>query len=301
IDTCIVGDASTCDQGQHETCRTEQGVSSCHCRPGYARRKHREPCRRIISVLVAMKVARVYDQPSPWTEDLLDSNSDDYLQMEWEANKAIDSAMSMTPYSDDFLGSRINSFKKINGKDMIVNATLEIIEGGGPLDGDRLQNHLIGVIRRRRNNIGDSALWVDSPEGAISPIMDLDECSDPSLNDCSVHADCTNVFGSFRCKCHDGLRDPALPFGVLSTRDSPLGPEEERRIGRRCDTCSPQVHCMSRGTCNYRKTGEVTCTCTGNFYGAQCEVDGEVVGVAVGASVAALVIIVLTLVFLCMW
>lgn len=34
IDTCIVGDDSTCDQTQHERCKTENGVSSCHCRPG---------------------------------------------------------------------------------------------------------------------------------------------------------------------------------------------------------------------------------------------------------------------------
>ncbi|XP_071449255.1 uncharacterized protein [Hetaerina americana] len=305
IDTCIVGDPSTCDQSQHESCRTEQGVSSCHCRPGYARRKHREPCRGIISVMVSMKIGKVYDQLSPWTDSLLDSNSDDYLQMEWEANKAIDSAMSMTPYSDDFLGSRINGFKKAHGNDgnnnVIINATLEIVEGGGPLDSDRLHNHLMGVVRRRRNNIGDSALWVESPEGAFSPIMDLDECSQPELNDCSPNAQCTNIYGSFRCKCKDGLRDPALPFGVLTGREPPMGLEEERRVGRRCESCSAQVHCMSRGTCTFGKTGEVTCSCTGNFYGAQCEVDGEVVGVAVGASVAALVIIVLTLVCLCMW
>lgn len=41
--------------------------------------------------------------------------------------------------------------------------------------------------------------------------------------------------------------------------------------------------------------------CTGNYYGSQCEVDGEVLGVAVGASVAAVIIIVLTLVCLVMW
>lgn len=46
IDTCIVGDDSTCDKAQNERCRTEVGVSSCHCRPGYSRRKHREPCIR---------------------------------------------------------------------------------------------------------------------------------------------------------------------------------------------------------------------------------------------------------------
>jgi hypothetical protein len=42
-------------------------------------------------------------------------------------------------------------------------------------------------------------------------------------------------------------------------------------------------------------------SCSSNFYGSQCEVDGEVLGVAVGASVAAVIIIVLTLVCLCMW
>lgn len=41
--------------------------------------------------------------------------------------------------------------------------------------------------------------------------------------------------------------------------------------------------------------------CSGNYYGTQCEVDGEVLGVAIGASVAALIIIVLTLVCLIMW
>lgn len=34
IDTCIVGDDSTCDTAQNEMCKTDVGVSSCHCRPG---------------------------------------------------------------------------------------------------------------------------------------------------------------------------------------------------------------------------------------------------------------------------
>jgi hypothetical protein len=41
--------------------------------------------------------------------------------------------------------------------------------------------------------------------------------------------------------------------------------------------------------------------CNGNYYGKQCEIDGEVVAVAVGASVAAVVIIMLTLTILCLW
>lgn len=41
--------------------------------------------------------------------------------------------------------------------------------------------------------------------------------------------------------------------------------------------------------------------CSGSFYGAQCEIDGEVLSVAVGSSIAAISIIVLTLVCLCAW
>lgn len=41
--------------------------------------------------------------------------------------------------------------------------------------------------------------------------------------------------------------------------------------------------------------------CAGNYYGSQCEVDGEVLGVAIGASLAAVIIILSTLACLCMW
>lgn len=34
IDTCIVGDDTTCDTAQNEVCKTDLGVSSCHCSPG---------------------------------------------------------------------------------------------------------------------------------------------------------------------------------------------------------------------------------------------------------------------------
>lgn len=34
IDTCIIGDDSTCDQAQNEKCRIENGISSCNCKPG---------------------------------------------------------------------------------------------------------------------------------------------------------------------------------------------------------------------------------------------------------------------------
>lgn len=33
-----------------------------------------------------------------------------------------------------------------------------------------IQKHLLGVIRRRSNNVGASALYVDSPAGSVLPL-----------------------------------------------------------------------------------------------------------------------------------
>lgn len=89
IDTCIVGDDSTCDGSQHEICRTEAGVSACHCRPGHARRKHRDPCRKVVSVLVSLRVDRLYDRKIKWVNDFFDKSSESYQQLSYETEKAV--------------------------------------------------------------------------------------------------------------------------------------------------------------------------------------------------------------------
>lgn len=115
--------------------------------------------------------------------------------------------------------------------------------------------------------------------------LDVDECSASDLNDCHPSATCSNVWGSFRCECPAGLRDPWS--------------DQPQRAGRECHTC-PVAFCNNRGTCAY-DNGNQVCSCDGNYYGAQCEIDGEVLGVAIGASVTAVIIIVLTLICLVMW
>lgn len=113
----------------------------------------------------------------------------------------------------------------------------------------------------------------------------MDECSSDDLNDCHEEATCSNIWGSFRCVCNQGLRDPWS--------------DQPQRAGRECHSC-PEAYCNNRGICSY-DSGNQVCACDGSYYGAQCEIDGEVLGVAIGASVAAVIIIVLTLICLVMW
>lgn len=177
--------------------------------------------------------------------------------------------MSMTPFSDEYLGSKVNNIYQGDRSQglagVFVNLTLQLEENADTsrpsVRGD-IQRHLLGVIQRRSNNVGSSALWVDSPPGSVSSLqgkhffsihmpnsnnrylfIDLDECSSPELHDCHAQAECVNVFGSFKCECREGLRDPWS--------------DNKHRAGRFCEQCS-NSHCNNRGECRYQN-GQETC------------------------------------------
>lgn len=89
----------------------------------------------------------------------------------------MDSAFSMTPYSDEFVSGTVNTIYKGDptktGMGVYVNVTILLEESGETLRsgaGADISKHLLGVIQRRSNNIGASALWVDRPVGSISKL-----------------------------------------------------------------------------------------------------------------------------------
>lgn len=83
--------------------------------------------------------------------------------------------MSMTPFSDDFINARVNNIyygnETTSPQGVFVNLTIQI---EGNLDAIKsnikteIPTQLLGVIHRRNNNIGNSMLYVETPEGSIS-------------------------------------------------------------------------------------------------------------------------------------
>lgn len=57
--------------------------------PGYARRKHRDPCRRIVSVVVSLRVDKIYDRRVSWNTQLTDYTSEPYQQLSYESIRAV--------------------------------------------------------------------------------------------------------------------------------------------------------------------------------------------------------------------
>ncbi|KFM56749.1 hypothetical protein X975_19524, partial [Stegodyphus mimosarum] len=169
IDTCIVGDDSTCDKKMNETCKTEQGISSCHCRPGFARSYTRGPCIPIVSIMLSMKVDRFKNTKISFSPKYLDRNSDEYRMMEYEARKALSSLFSQTAFARTFLGLTINMFYHIGGK-LIINSTVFLEEKESTRTQSvrlRLRQEIAESVKKRNQNIGDSHLSVDGP---LSPL-----------------------------------------------------------------------------------------------------------------------------------
>lgn len=88
--------------------------------------------------------------------------------------------MSMTPFSDEYVTSLINNVYQGDVSQgqggVFVNATLKLAyeprTARQTLAGE-LQKHLLGVIQRRYNNIGNSALHVEGPAGSISNLQGI--------------------------------------------------------------------------------------------------------------------------------
>lgn len=86
--------------------------------------------------------------------------------------------MSMTPFSDEFMTAKVNSVyagdRSAGQAGVFVNVTLQLEENAEtsrPAVRHDIQKHLLGVIQRRSNNVGNSALWVDSPPGSVSNLQ----------------------------------------------------------------------------------------------------------------------------------
>ncbi|XP_077562202.1 uncharacterized protein LOC144178322 [Haemaphysalis longicornis] len=287
IDTCIVGDDSTCDSQLNEWCKAELGVSSCHCRPGFTRTIPRGPCSPVVNVGLTLKLDRLGDQKLVFNRNYRNPESEDYQLLEYEAKQALHSLFSKSSFSRLFMDVTVNKFQSAGSK-VMVNATVQLEDNDitrVPSVKRVLQHEVVNMINRRSSNIGESRLYVDGLLNSGLSVDDVNECNDATLNDCSKNGVCENVFGTFRCACKAGYTDKY--------------PDTKWKSGRTCTACAPD-YCNNRGDCRITN-GQRECSCRGKYIGSRCDIDGEVLGVALGASVTAIIIIVLTLVCLCLW
>jgi len=57
----------------------------------------------------------------------------------------------------------------------------------------------------------------------LFPLIDIDECASPAINDCDENALCSNIAGSYICRCKRGFKgDGRICKGTLKSNRSSL-------------------------------------------------------------------------------
>lgn len=56
---------------------------------GYSRRKYRDTCRRVVSLLLSMRIDKYYDKPIVWDGVFGDINTEQFKHMSYETMRAV--------------------------------------------------------------------------------------------------------------------------------------------------------------------------------------------------------------------
>lgn len=79
---------------------------------------------------MSLRVDKIYERRVIWDSKLAQETSEPYGQLSYETIRAIDSAMSMTPFSDEFIEAHVNRIYNGNASQgaagVFVNITLSV-------------------------------------------------------------------------------------------------------------------------------------------------------------------------------
>lgn len=108
----------------------------------------------------------------------------------------------------------------------------------------------------------------------VEQVMDLDECANPNLNDCSDGATCINEIGSYKCDCGEY---PDL---------NPLHPGRSCAMElKACDYCNNRGDCIrvpslltstafNSSSINLQQRFSTVCQCNPFYLGRRCDING---------------------------
>ncbi|WAQ96807.1 AGRE1-like protein [Mya arenaria] len=189
ISRCLdidIDECSTLTCSERETCRNLPGSFVCDCEPGFYRSSNQ--CEEVsvysCSVhMVAMNGSEVH----------FENLSEDQIIY---STTVVGAAMSNYVAS---LGLPLYGLKVtvVTSGSLLVNLTV-FFPANHTYDTENTTNLLMSNL----------SFWTQfDMDVTYIIIQDLDECSDPALNECSEFAVCENLPGSYTCQCQPGYLD----------------------------------------------------------------------------------------------
>ncbi|KAL0110083.1 hypothetical protein PUN28_013609 [Cardiocondyla obscurior] len=244
-----------CKSSKSEICAEVGTEMRCICRPGFARMFPDRPCKPTYTYTLRVGLDRIGHEFVAYDAALNDSTSATYKRLVIPTKDALDRTLMQSDLRDVYRGLKIAGFISDPTK---VEFHVQLSDNANET---RLKEILRKYLVGSNYSLGGTEVYASKNLDTIEAV-DFDECASKEggpHHDCSPHAACFNLRGSYQCSCREGWADlsenPAYPGRVCS--QAPLG----------CAGCNNKGHCVTNSL------GQEMCECFPWHSGQRCQVN----------------------------
>ncbi|XP_052745294.1 uncharacterized protein LOC112058337 isoform X2 [Bicyclus anynana] len=273
-----------CKASRNERCQRIDGIMKCVCRPGFARMFPDRPCKPTYTYSARLALGSQGNERLTFQKNLLDNSSKEYHTLAVATHEGINRMIMQSDLRDVYHGVHITGFHPVDMR----TPKGEIYEGVindfyVQLSDNAHESRLKEVIEKylRNNNYSLGGTEVHAADQLMDRlnVSDFDECISTQFHDCSEHARCFNLRGTYTCSCLEGFADLSV---------NTLYP------GRICSSDAVGcAGCNYHGTC-FERESTMICECFKWYAGRTCQVNLKAVLITVTA-IGAVVILVVTI------
>ncbi|XP_031352970.1 uncharacterized protein LOC116177929 isoform X1 [Photinus pyralis] len=255
-----------CKATKNELCQKFNGLMRCVCRPGFARMFLDHPCKPTYTYSVKLVLDRNGREKLRYNDSLSDSNSTEFNRLARLTYEGLDRMVMQSDLRDVYHGVKVHGYEPFGRDGVLANEFhLQLSENTEQAE---LEDVFKTYLAKNNYSLGGTDLHASKEylEGLV--VEDFDECKYTKYHDCSDHAHCFNMVGTYTCSCKEGFSD-------LS--ENPIYP------GRICSAESVGCErCHYHGTCYSRGAGDVLCECFQWYTGEYCHINLKVLLIALG-------------------
>ncbi|XP_053618829.1 uncharacterized protein LOC128680085 isoform X2 [Plodia interpunctella] len=268
-----------CKASRNERCQRIDGLMKCVCRPGFARMFPDRPCKPTYTYSVKLALGSQGRERLYFHERLSDNSSKEYLALAVATHEGINRMVMQSDLRDVFHGVHITGFSPVQMKDqngdgyqgVINNFYVQLSDNAHE---SRLKEVIEKYLRTNNYSLGGTEVHAAGELVDRLEVNDFDECTSGQFHDCSEHAQCFNLRGTYTCSCLEGFADLSVntlyPGRICSAE--PVG----------CERCN------YHGACYSRDDRRVLCECFQWYAGSSCQINLKVVLISLVVAGAAL-------------
>ncbi|XP_061380166.1 uncharacterized protein LOC116775931 isoform X2 [Danaus plexippus] len=272
-----------CKASRNERCQRIDSVMKCVCRPGFARMFPDRPCKPTYTYSVRLGLGSRDNKVLKFHKNLSDNSTKEYESLSLATHEGINRMIMQSDLRDVYHGVHITGFHPIEmrTKDGAYQGVINdfYVQLSDNAHESRLKEVIEKYLRNNNYSLGGTEVYASEEFIESLNVSDFDECTSTQFNDCSEHARCFNLRGTYTCSCLEGFADLSV---------NTLYP------GRICSSDAIGcAGCNYHGTCFDRENAMI-CECFKWYAGRTCQVNLKAVLITV-TVVGALVIIVVTI------